>query len=101
MDVRLLRVKYFVNPLSRMLLPRLFSQFVATNTNRYGSLLYTKNHEWIQILDKSVLLGLTNYALEKLGDLLFIEVPKPGDMVRNNGSCINNIFSPDRLYRKC
>lgn len=74
-----------------MLLPRLFSQFTATNAYRHGNLLYTKNHEWIQVIDSSVLLGLTSYALEKLGDLLFIEVPKAGDKVRNNGRRTNNV----------
>lgn len=67
-------------------------RFSTTNLNRYGNFLYTKNHEWIQILDNSVLLGLTNYALEKLGDLLFIETPKPGERVRSDGNdCVGNV----------
>lgn len=67
---------------------RLFSQFTMKSVEQSGSFLYTKNHEWIQIFDNSVVLGLTKYALEKLGDLVFIEIPKPGERIRHDGSNI-------------
>ena len=69
----------FAKSRAEMPIPRLFSRLVATNISQRDGLLYTKNHEWIQVLDRSVLLGLTSYAVEKLGDLLFIETPKLGE----------------------
>ena len=40
---------------------------------------YTKDHEWIKIEDGTVaVIGITDYAQHALGDLVFIELPKPG-----------------------
>jgi glycine cleavage system H protein len=37
---------------------------------------YTKEHEWIQPKGKTALVGITNYAQESLGDIVFVELPK-------------------------
>src|ERR1700740_778853 len=39
---------------------------------------YTKEHEWIQANGNSAAVGITNYAQESLGDIVFVEVPKIG-----------------------
>jgi len=39
---------------------------------------YTKEHEWIQSSGTSATVGITNYAQESLGDIVFVEVPKVG-----------------------
>jgi len=39
---------------------------------------YTKEHEWIKADGKSATVGITNHAQESLGDIVFVEVPKPG-----------------------
>jgi glycine cleavage system H protein len=39
---------------------------------------YTKEHEWIQTSGTSATIGITNYAQESLGDIVFVEVPKVG-----------------------
>jgi len=39
---------------------------------------YTKEHEWIQTSGISATIGITNYAQESLGDIVFVEVPKVG-----------------------
>jgi glycine cleavage system H protein len=41
-------------------------------------LKYTPDHEWILVEGDSATVGITNYAQEKLGDLVFAELPKPG-----------------------
>jgi glycine cleavage system H protein len=38
-------------------------------------LKYTKDHEWLRIEDGVATVGITPYAQEKLGDLVFIELP--------------------------
>ena len=39
---------------------------------------YTKEHEWLQISDKTGLIGITDHAQEALGDIVFVELPKVG-----------------------
>ena len=39
---------------------------------------YTKEHEWIQVNGNSATVGITNYAQESLGDIVFVESPKVG-----------------------
>ncbi|MGC1374418.1 MAG: glycine cleavage system protein GcvH [Candidatus Sulfotelmatobacter sp.] len=39
---------------------------------------YTKEHEWIQPNGKTATIGITNYAQESLGDIVFVELPKVG-----------------------
>lgn len=39
---------------------------------------YTKEHEWIKIDAKQGTVGITQYAVEKLGDVVFVELPEVG-----------------------
>lgn len=39
---------------------------------------YTKEHEWISVNGTSATVGITHYAQESLGDIVFVEVPKVG-----------------------
>ena len=39
---------------------------------------YTREHEWIHIDGNSATVGITNYAQESLGDIVFVETPKVG-----------------------
>ena len=48
--------------------------FMAYPTDRK----YTKEHEWIRVNGASATVGITDYAQESLGDIVFVEVPKVG-----------------------
>jgi glycine cleavage system H protein len=39
---------------------------------------YTKEHEWIKADGNTATIGITTYAQESLGDIVFVELPKPG-----------------------
>ena len=44
-----------------------------------NSLKYTQEHEWLRVeADGSVTLGITDYAQEQLGDIVFVELPEVG-----------------------
>ena len=43
---------------------------------------YSKDHEWILFKDDVAMVGITNYAQESLGDIVFIELPKIGRLVK-------------------
>ena len=40
--------------------------------------LYTKEHEWVKIDGTSAVVGITDYAQSSLGDIVYVEMPKPG-----------------------
>ncbi len=40
---------------------------------------YTKEHEWIEIDGETGTVGITDYAQNSLGDIVFVELPKVGD----------------------
>jgi glycine cleavage system H protein len=39
---------------------------------------YTKEHEWIKPLGNAATIGITSYAQDSLGDIVFVELPKVG-----------------------
>jgi glycine cleavage system H protein len=39
---------------------------------------YTKEHEWIKADGQNATIGITSYAQESLGDIVFVELPKAG-----------------------
>lgn len=39
---------------------------------------YTKEHEWIKADGNSATVGITSYAQDSLGDIVFVDLPKPG-----------------------
>ena len=43
-----------------------------------SDLKYTKEHEWIKADGGTGIVGITNYAQESLGDIVFVELPKVG-----------------------
>lgn len=42
-------------------------------------LMYTKDHEWAKAEGNTVLVGITDYAQDQLGDIVFVEMPEVGD----------------------
>lgn len=40
---------------------------------------YTKTHEWLNVDGATASVGITDYAQESLGDIVFVELPKVGD----------------------
>ena len=43
---------------------------------------YTEDHEWISIDDDIATVGISNHAQESLGDIVFIDLPKVGNLVK-------------------
>lgn len=42
-------------------------------------LKYSKDHEWVLVEDDVATIGITDYAQESLGDVVFVELPNEGD----------------------
>ena len=47
--------------------------------NILNELKYSKDHEWISVKDDVATIGITDYAQEALGDVVYIELPSEGD----------------------
>jgi glycine cleavage system H protein len=43
-----------------------------------SDLRYTKEHEWIRIEGDEAVIGITQYAADQLGDIVFVELPDAG-----------------------
>ena len=65
-------------------------------------LQYTEDHEWVKIENEIATIGITDYAQGELGDIIFIELPQPGDAVEEKDSIgtieavktVADIYSP-------
>ena len=47
-------------------------------------LKYTKEHEWIRLQDDTAVIGITDFAQEQLGDIVYVELPKEGESVQKD-----------------
>ena len=46
-----------------------------------GETVYTKDHEWLVIVDGVATIGVTDFAQEQLGDVVFVELPDIGALL--------------------
>ncbi len=47
---------------------------------------YTKDHEWAQVDENVVTVGITDYAQEQLGEVIYVDLPEEGQKVAQNES---------------
>jgi glycine cleavage system H protein len=45
---------------------------------------YTKDHEWAQVDENNVTVGITDYAQDSLGEIVYVELPEVGQKVTQN-----------------
>ena len=64
---------------------------------------YTKEHEWVKLEDSNqALAGITEYAADQLGDIVYFDLPKPGATVKHEEKmgevesvkAVSDLFSP-------
>jgi len=65
-------------------------------------LRYTKEHEWARLEGDSVRVGITHFAQDSLGDIVYVDIPGPGTTVSSNQpfgevestKSVSDLFSP-------
>lgn len=71
--------------------------------NNLEGVLFSKSHEWIQFIDETTArLGITDYAQDSLGDLVYISLPEEEDNVAideafadvESVKAVSEVFSP-------
>ena len=63
---------------------------------------YTKEHEWISVEGTAGTVGITDYAQNSLGDIVFVDLPKVGDAVEagkifgsvESVKAVSDLYSP-------
>jgi glycine cleavage system H protein len=66
------------------------------------NLLYSKEHEWVKVDGDTATIGITDYAQNSLGDIVYVELPKVGtkiDQFANVGviesvKAVSDLFTP-------
>ena len=53
-----------------------------------GTTHYTDEHEWIMVDGDIATVGITNYAQEQLGDLVFLELPEAGKQLKKGDDAV-------------
>ena len=61
---------------------------------------FTKDHEWINIEGDTATIGITNYAQEQLGDVVFVEVPEAGKKVEQgeDAAVVESVKAASEIY---
>lgn len=67
-----------------------------------AELKYTEDHEWILIEDEVATIGITDFAQDQLGDVVFVELPETGDQLEAGKSfgvvesvkAVSDIYAP-------
>lgn len=69
-------------------------------TNAKEGYFYTEKHEWVKIEGETALVGITDYAQNALGDIVFIDLPKPGKQIKMKDSLgtIESVKAAEDLY---
>jgi len=64
------------------------------------NLYYTKEHEWAKIEDNIATFGITDYAQDQLGDIVYVELPAEGADVAQFESCgaIDSVKASSEIY---
>jgi glycine cleavage system H protein len=71
-------------------------------TNVPEELRYTSDHEWVRVEGDRVRIGITDYAQDALGDVVFVQLPERGAKVDAGGSfsevestkSVSDIYAP-------
>jgi glycine cleavage system H protein len=66
------------------------------------NLRYTKEHEWVRVEGDTGIIGITFHAQNELGDIVYVDLPKPGTLIQQNktiGSvesvkAVSDIYTP-------
>ncbi len=65
-----------------------------------SNLRYTNDHEWLEAKGSTWRVGITQFAVDQLGDITLVELPQPGDLVTKGQQfgTIESVKSVSDLY---
>jgi glycine cleavage system H protein len=65
-----------------------------------SGLLFTKDHEYLRLDGETAIVGITDYAQEQLGDIVFVDLPRVGKKVTKGGdlAVIESVKAASEVY---
>jgi glycine cleavage system H protein len=65
-----------------------------------SGLLFTKDHEYLRVDGDTAVVGITDYAQQQLGDIVFVDLPKVGKKVTKGGelAVIESVKAASEVY---
>ena len=65
-----------------------------------SELKFTREHEWIKIEEEAVIIGISDFAQDQLGDIVSIELPKAGGVFRQGQTIaiIDSVKASSDIY---
>ena len=65
-----------------------------------STLYFTKDHEWISVDGDHATVGISDYAAQQLGDVVFVELPETGKTVRKGEdvAVVESVKSASEIY---
>lgn len=65
-----------------------------------SELLYSEEHEWIKVDNNKATIGITEFAQDELGDIVFVELPEVGDTIEMDESfgSVESVKTVSELY---
>ncbi|KAK3764198.1 hypothetical protein RRG08_044125 [Elysia crispata] len=70
-----------LNGLTRYRQNACHARFISLSNNFQASQWFTKDHEWVTIDGQKGTIGISNYAQEKLGEIVYVELPEIGTSI--------------------
>jgi glycine cleavage system H protein len=63
-------------------------------------LYYTEEHEWVRVSGNTAYIGITDYAQDALGDIVYVELPEAGDTLKAGDvfSVIESVKAASDIY---
>jgi glycine cleavage system H protein len=73
---------------------------VARAETQGMTMRFTKDHEWVQVEGDVAIVGITAYAAEQLGDVVFVELPEVGKQVKtgDNLAVVESVKAASDIY---
>lgn len=63
-------------------------------------LKYSREHEWVRVSGKRAIVGITDFAQQELGDVVFVELPEVGDTATQGGefAVVESVKAVSEVY---
>ncbi|KAJ8327345.1 glycine cleavage system H-protein subunit [Batrachochytrium dendrobatidis] len=87
-------------PSSLRIAPMALSQSLSQTLRSYSTRKYTADHEWVKVDGKVATIGISEYAQKALGDVVYVEVPEVGSLLKRKDvlSAVESVKAASDVY---
>nr|XP_023012191.1 glycine cleavage system H protein, mitochondrial [Leptinotarsa decemlineata] len=79
---------------------KVIPRFFNTSNCAFAERLYTDKHEWIEVNDKIATVGISQYAQEALGDVVYAQLPDVNTELKQKDECgaLESVKAASEIY---